>query len=171
MNKENWKEEFFNEIYDTTFYNLRKYIRRRCNDPTLVDDVLQEVYLEAFRHIDDLRTHENSIGWIYKTAENKIKKLNSINFKLITNEIAYDERIEDIPDKNSESDYILYEEYKEILLEDEYDLLIKKYLDGYSPSDLAEMTGTTVAGSKMKLSRIIKKLKNNLKADLFLIFY
>lgn len=62
MNRTSRDEIFFNEIYEHTFNNLRKYIVRRCNDPLLEDDVLQEVYLEAYRHIEDLKRHENSVG-------------------------------------------------------------------------------------------------------------
>ena len=38
--------------------------------------------------------------------------------------------------------------------------LIKKYDEGYSHKELADMTGSSVAGCKMKLSRIVRKLKN-----------
>lgn len=169
MNRTSRDEIFFNEIYEHTFNNLRKYIVRRCNDPLLVDDVLQEVYLEAYRHIEDLKRHENSVGWIYKTAENKVKKLNNVYYKLIANETAYNKGIEEISkDNDIESPYIIYEEYRRILKEDEYNLLMKKYCDGYSHSDLARMTGTTVAGSKMRMSRIIKKLQRNIKIRTFL---
>lgn len=164
------KEKFFNEIYNNTFYNLRNYIRRRIINISMVDDVLQEVYLEAFRHIDVLQAHENSVGWIYKTAENKIKKLNSVYKKHTTHEIAYDKTVESRSDEDIESNYIVYEEYRKILLDDEYDLLIKKYVDGYSNLELANMTGKTAAGNKMRLSRIIKKLKKILKTYILFIF-
>ena len=51
------------------------------------------------------------------------------------------------------------EEYRTALREDEYEILIKKYVEGYSHKDLAQVSGSSVAGSKMKLSRIINKLK------------
>lgn len=165
------KEKVFNKIYNNTFYNLRMYIRRRSINIFIIDDILQEVYLEAFRHIDVLQIHENSVGWIYKTAENKIKKLNSFYTKYAIHEIAYDKTVESVSDEDIELNYIVYEEYRKILLEDEYDLLIKKYVDGYSNLDLALMTGNTVAGSKMRISRIVKKLKKILKTYVFFSFW
>lgn len=98
-----------------------------------------------------------------------MKKLNNVYYKLIANETAYNKGIEEISkDNDIESPYIIYEEYRRILKEDEYNLLMKKYCDGYSHSDLARMTGTTVAGSKMRMSRIIKKLQRNIKIRTFL---
>lgn len=78
MNKTRKDKEFFEEIYNTTFAGLRKFVTYRCTNSALVDDILQEVYIEVFRHIDQLREHENIAGWIYKTADNKTKKLNKV---------------------------------------------------------------------------------------------
>lgn len=44
---------------------------------------------------------------------------------------------------------------------------MKRYNEGYSHREIAEMTGKTVASSKMKISRIIKKLKS--KLSIFLV--
>ena len=41
-------KEFFEEIYNTTFAGLRKFATYRCTDSALVDDILQEVYIEVF---------------------------------------------------------------------------------------------------------------------------
>ena len=73
MNKTRKDKEFFEEIYNTTFAGLRKFVTYRCTNSALVDDILQEVYIEVFRHIDQLREHENIAGWVYKTADNKTK--------------------------------------------------------------------------------------------------
>ena len=72
------QDEFFTGIYNETYNDLGKFVSRRTRNPGMSEDILQEVYLEAFRHLDDLKTHENPVGWIYKTAYNKIKKMNSI---------------------------------------------------------------------------------------------
>lgn len=171
MAKKHKREEFFNEMYNESFYNLRMYVRKRSCDSFIVDDILQEVYYEAFRHIEDLMTHENYIGWLYKTADNKIKKLNSVYYKHIMYETTFDETYENLVSMNDESDIILYDEYRRILSEDEYNLIMKKYREGYTHQELAKMTGNTVAGNKMKISRIIKKLKNKIKIQIFLLFF
>lgn len=150
----------FADIYEKTYYNLRRFVQGRSNNPVIVDDILQEVYIEVYKHIDDLRNHRNSIGWIYKTADNKIKKLNYIYNKHVLNEINLDVGRSLIVEEDA--GFIELEAYKEILEEDEYRLLLKKYGEGCSHKDLACMTGKSVAGSKMKLSRIRNKLIRNL---------
>ncbi len=72
---------------------------------------------------------------------------------------------------NDEFDIILCAEYRKILSEDEYDLVMKKYIHGYTHQDLAQMTGNSVGGNKMKISRIIKKLEHNLKMKGFLLLF
>ena len=71
-------EAFFEDIYNDTFEGLKRFVQHKSNNPAMVDDILQEVYLEVFRHIKVLREHVNAVGWVYKTAHNKIKKLNEI---------------------------------------------------------------------------------------------
>ncbi len=160
-------EDYFNQLYLNTYQGLRRYVQRMSADGEMVDDIMQEVYLEAFRHIDDLVTHENSIGWLYKTAEYKTKKLNNIYYKYISHETEYEEGMSDYLGKEDISDLLMFDEYKKLLHEDEYDLLMKRYNEGYSHREIAEMTGKTVASSKMKISRIIKKLKS--KLSIFLV--
>lgn len=153
----NSKEESFKNIYDDTYYYLRRFVERRSQNSAIVDDILQEVYLEVFRHIDDLLIHENYIGWIYKTAENKIRKLNNIYNEFLIHEISLD--AEEVLETTIEYEFIDFEKYREVLKEDEYELLMLKYNKGYSHRELAEMTGKSIAGIKMKLFRIIKKLR------------
>lgn len=162
----NAKEVFFNRIYDETYYNLRKFVEKRSRNPASVDDILQEVYIEVFRHIDDLTTHENYIGWIYKTADNKIKKLNNVYNYLLIHEINLDEG--KTMGTTNEDQFWDIEKYKKVLKEDEYELLIMKYNKGYSHKDLAKMTGKSVAGSKMKLWRITNKLRENINKSLII---
>lgn len=159
----NTQEEDFNIIYDETYYNLRRFVKKRSPNCTIIDDILQEVYLEVFRHIDNLKMHENYIGWIYKTADNKIKKLNSDYDYFFLHEIYFDEG--KALESTNEYEFTDFEKYRKVLKEDEYELLIMKYNKGYSHKELAKITGRSVAGSKMKLFRIIKKLRKTINKN------
>ena len=151
------QDEFFKEIYEETYSGLGKFVSTRARDSGMAEDILQEVYLEAIRHLEDLKQHENPIGWIYKTAYDKIKKMNSIYDR----HAFYETSLEEGMDQEvwDHSELVELEEYRTALREDEYELLIKKYVEGYSHKDLAQVNGGSVAGNKMKLSRIINKLK------------
>lgn len=160
-------EAFFEDIYNDTFEGLKRFVQRKSNNPAMVDDILQEVYLEVFRHIKVLREHVNAVGWVYKTAHNKIKKLNEIYNRHSIRETTMEEwncSVEEV----GVMEIIQLDEYKSVLKEDEFELLMLKYRDGFSHKELAEITGVTEGSSKMKLSRIINKLKKNIKLQIFL---
>lgn len=50
--------------------------------------------------------------------------------------------------------------------EDEYELLMKKYRDEYRYKDIAQITGSSVEASKIRMHRILEKLRNSLNKTL-----
>lgn len=160
MGEQQTKQEFFECMYLVTYLGLREFVKKRSLDYALTEDILQESYLEVYRHLDDLQMHENCIGWLYKTADYKIRKLNNIYNRHVKFEISWEEWEEEVIDNTC--DWFYFEEYRDMLDEKEYELLVRKYRDGYSHKELAQMTHSSVAGSKMKLSRILKKIRKNI---------
>ena len=119
--------------------------------------------LETFRHIEVLSTHENQVGWIYKTAEYKIKKLNEVYDRNMSRELSVTDFEEPFIEDHAET----------IIHLDEFALAMKKYVEGYSYKEIGQLTGNTESGSKMKISRLIEKRRKNigeLSNKLFLIF-
>ena len=167
MNKVQKDKEFFEEIYNTTFIGLRKFVVYRCTNPALVDDILQEVYIEVFKHIDQLREHENIVGWVYKTADNKTKKLNEVYNKYYNHKTELEEWNLTY-EENELAEIIQTNEYQSILSEDEFLLLMMKYKEGFSHQEIAKIKNITESNSKMKLSRIIRKLKNGIELQIIL---
>lgn len=169
MGKKQTKEDFFDVLYEETYYPLRRFVQRRSKDYAMTDDILQEVYLEVFRHLDDLETHENRVGWIYKTAENKILKLNDIYNQHLIHETNLEDH-EDITVAQTIEQVMELKEYRRILQDDEYALLIQKYVEGYSYKEISQINGKSVASNKMKLSRIVYKLRETVKTHSVLLF-
>ena len=167
MNKVQKDKEFFEEIYNTTFIGLRKFVVYRCINSAVVDDILQEVYIEVFKHIDQLREHENIVGWVYKTADNKTKKLNEVYNKYYNHKTELEEWNLTY-EENELAEIIQTNEYQSILSEDEFLLLMMKYKEGFSHQEIAKIKNITENNSKMKLSRIIRKLKNGIELQIIL---
>lgn len=156
-------EKFFNDMYQKTICPLKSYTMKHSCHPDFVDDILQEVYLEAFRHIQILRTHENHIGWLYKTAEYKILKFNKRYYENAAHETGYSEtETAGLFFTSEEPAAARFEEFQSILSPEEYDLFLKKYRDGLPYQALAKITHTSVSGSRARLSRIKKKLRKHL---------
>lgn len=140
----------------------------RSRNLHITDDILQEIYLEVYRHIDELAVHQNQIGWIYKTAEFKIMKLNEAYDRNASREFEGQDFTEPLTGDDTER-IIQLEEYRGILKEDELALVMKKYVEGYSYKEIGQMTGNTEAGSKMKIMRLIAKLKKNIGDNVILM--
>ena len=155
------KKELFQELYDQTYINLRRFVQHRSRNLHMVDDILQEIYLETYRHIEELAVHENQVGWIYKTADYKIKKLNEVYDRNVSRELSNTDFEEPSIEDNAEM-IIDLDEYKQILKEDEFALVMKKYVEGYSYKEIGQLTGNTALGSKMKILRLIRKLRKNI---------
>lgn len=167
MNKK-VQEELFRKLYDQTYAGLRRFVQYRSRNLHMTDDILQEIYLEMFRHIDELAVHQNQIGWIYKTAEFKIMKPNEIYDRNASREAGNTDAAEPLMDDYTER-IIQLDEYRRILKEDEFALVIRRYIEGYSYKEIGQMTGNTEAGSKMKISRLITKLRKNIRDNVILM--
>jgi len=156
------REELFRNLYDQTYTGLRRFVQYRSRNLHMVDDILQEIYLEMFRHIDELAVHQNQVGWIYKTAEFKIMKLNEAYDRNASRELGNQDFTEPPADDDTEG-IVQLDEYRRILREDEFTLVMKKYIEGYSYKEIGQMTRNTEAGSKMKITRLITKLRKNIR--------
>ena len=67
-----WRECRFAELFDRTFVPVVAFVRRRIPNAE-VDDVVAEVFLTAWRHIDTLAAaDEGALPWLYRTAMHAI---------------------------------------------------------------------------------------------------
>jgi len=53
---------------------LMRYIRRKINDPSVAEDILQETFLSAFRNYDNYVENGKIQAWLMRIAKNAINK-------------------------------------------------------------------------------------------------
>jgi RNA polymerase sigma-70 factor (ECF subfamily) len=63
MNKPSWQ---------VLRQDLFRFVRRRVHHEADAEDIVQEVFLRAGKHIDALRDHERLSAWLYRIARNAI---------------------------------------------------------------------------------------------------
>ncbi len=156
------KEQFIEKVFAEMYKELKLLVYRCSYDKELVEDILQETYLAAYRHADELIDNERYRGWMYATAMNKTKKLNYMNRK--HNEcISFEEQI----DIGVEPEYecMRFSAIKTFLPSEDYELLMRHYDEKYTYNELADIYGKTPSYIKMRVSRMVKKLKTKLKTD------
>lgn len=162
MDKET-KDKFLKELMDATYEKIYLFINRRQADKDFVEDVVQEIFLEAYRKAEILMDHPNQLGWLYITARNKMLKLNSKKKDLCfleEGDIAYIERLKTEEEQYGEIE--LEEAIKATVGEEQYQMLRDYYLNGYSSGEIAKKYGMESGNVRMRMSRLKKKLRETL---------
>lgn len=60
------------DIYGRERRKLLGFIRSKISNPEDAEDILQEVYANAIRTLDSTNPVDNLLGWLYRSASNKI---------------------------------------------------------------------------------------------------
>jgi len=59
-------------LIDRHLSKLRAFLATRCGSQTEADDLAQDVFVAACRHIESFRADGNFSGWLYGIARNKV---------------------------------------------------------------------------------------------------
>lgn len=60
------------QVWTELHTGITAFVRRRVRNPADADDIVQRVFLQVHRGLDDLRDDERLHGWIYRAARNAI---------------------------------------------------------------------------------------------------
>ena len=149
---------FYEQLYKENqkyVYNLARY---RLFDKNRADDVVQETFLAALRHMEELKTHPNLIGWLIRAAMNLIKEYNQKQMKSREDlhgviEFADPKTLEE----NLNTDEI---GCLSILNPDDAKLLTMFYIDDMNIRDIAKTLDTKENTVKTRLCRARERLRN-----------
>lgn len=142
-------------------YNeITRFVKYYVKDERIIDDIVQETFLEAYRQIELLMEHPNYKGWLYNTAKFKAKYMRSIQYKRDQTQLELDDAdtLEHaVFDRHEE---LFYEELKKRLTPKEYRLIMLKYRYGYTFDEISQKEGISKGACKMRINRILRKLKD-----------
>lgn len=65
-------KEALTQIYQTFQKPLLYYIMRNVSQKDVAEDILQEVFLKAYKNFDTLKEKQNIQAWLYKIASNTL---------------------------------------------------------------------------------------------------
>lgn len=150
-------------IYQECNYNLRQFIRKRIADESMVEDVLQEIFVKIHSQIDTLRDVRKLHNWIYQIARNTI--IDHYRSKKAIVELPEELKSADDPDNYDDNDV-----FNELTpcIQSLIDMLPKKYSDavvltvyqGLTQKEMGQKLGISVSGSKSRIQRARQQLKN-----------
>lgn len=169
----NNSDDSFKKLVNDTQRRVRSICYRFLNNTEEAKDVAQEVYIEVFQSINDIKNPEVLESWIYRIAVSKSidhiryqkrkKRFGSVTafFKINPEETGFDVPTKGNPQsilEDSQRDKILYKAI-DLLPENQKIALILNKIDGFTNSDIAKIMGTSVNS----VDSYIYKGKNKIK--------
>ena len=138
---------------------IRNLMRRCCNDPTLADDLSQQVFLQAWKDIKKLRQANSFAGWLRRLAMNTWYQHQRRSDPLKGAEESEDNTAaaEQQPALKMDLDQALAK-----LSVNERQCLILSYHEGLSHVEIAEMTDLPLGTVKSHIQRGATRLKKML---------
>ncbi|GAV13632.1 RNA polymerase subunit sigma [Paenibacillus sp. KS1] len=122
------------------------------------EDALQEIFLQAYRNLNQYIQNTNFSAWLYKIAYNhsmNVLKKRKRWYRLLlrSREIA--------PNPVPINHAAIIENMLELLTVEERHILLLRAVEQYSFTDIADIMGSNPAAIRKKYERLRTKLRNN----------
>lgn len=155
------------EVYQEKLY---WQIRRIVNEHEDSNDVLQNLFIKVWNHIDRFKEESQLSTWLYRIAYNEsitfITQKKKMNLADWENEEQKVTEISDSRDEMKNDMYLALDKAIETLPEKQKVVFKMRYYDEMSYEQMAEVTGTTVGGLKASYHHAVKKIEEFVKGAL-----
>lgn len=160
------RERGFKILMDAFQEPIYNYIRRLVVSHEDAEDVLQDVFIRVFRHIDQFRSESSLSTWIYRIATNESLRL--LNGRKEEGVVLSEEVHEELLGKLKASDYIDYEnelavKFQEAILslpEKQRLVFNLRYYDELDYEEIARILDSKVETLKVNYHYAKEKIKN-----------
>ncbi len=171
------REAGYRYLYETTYKSKYYLALQYMKNEDDAQDVIQDAYIRAFSHLENLERPEAFSSWLGRivanTAKNALVKKNPISFTDVENEdqeedftaLIQDERIENQPELSytREETRKLVHELIDSLSDEQRVCILMFHIEGESIKDIAQTLGCSENTVKSRLNYGRKNLK--LKAE------
>lgn len=160
------ENQFLEALYRDYFPKLLLYAKTVLQDTDRAQDVVQDTFHEAIRHIDTLTNHKNPGGWLMETLKNKIRDSERARRRFISRFISLDSDIveniipsnQSLDDQLEQDDTWVRQTIEDALTPEENKLLKRLAFDKASHLEVAKEFDITVYASEKRFQRIKEKL-------------
>ena len=164
-------DEFFHNLCKENYEQIFKYILVMIHDKTIAEDIVQEVFLIAYKKRKFIFSYENKRAFLYKVSKNltneyirksqkyKIVELNENNLvdEKDLCDLIYSRKDKKI-DEEKYIDYVINE-----LPQDKKQLYKLYYIDKIPMKNIASELHVNEATIRMRFVRLRKYIKNKIK--------
>lgn len=161
--EETKKQEEIAKAYTEYSNRVRRFIQSGIREEKAVEDILQDVFMEALRKYDVFSRHPKQIGWLYRTARYKMQEYirkNEYNQLVVSSQEEQEEL------GRHETGYLASEfnqTLKEVLSDEELQRFKRFFVWGYSVEELANREGISVNNMRVRLTRLKQKILKEIR--------
>ena len=143
------------ELYQSQYTHLYQTAMIQLKNPHLAQDIVQDTFLHAADHMDELSASNSTGGWLYKALQYLILHAIRTQKMLLARNIPL-EKAHHLQSNETEQEISELDRSNADL-----QLMIRYYEYGYSLSEIAEEWGITIGAAKMRIKRARTRLQNN----------
>ena len=168
-------DQFIEELYRNYYEELHRYCAMQFHFAPAymsdVDDIVQDVFIKAYRNRKELLAHDNKMGWLCITCRNMCRSIvrRDLRRKELTGVAVpledcndYAQRLDDIMRwVEQQEDREVLESLKQTLTDMEARVYKAYYEEGQSDHETAENLGMTRVAVRGILQRIRNKAKKH----------
>jgi len=168
MDKQNFKEQFFSQIYEENIEKIYRFILFKTNSEPLAQDLTAETFSRLWAQSSKGIEIKNPSGFLYKTIRNllvdhyRFRERGAISLDDMDFMKDENQEVEEAAIKNDDLNKV---KVALTSLNDSYRQAISLYyIEQESISDVAKSLGKSEGATRVLLHRGIKKLKRHLEA-------
>ena len=147
-------EGLYREMYTLMFYYAKKILLKEA----LAEEAVQETFVTACQRLDGLKSSPNPQGWVMNTLKhvtNKIKETRNVHNRYF---LLGDSALSVVADsKANHSDPALL--YDGLISQEDYYLLSRIGIDGYSILELADELDISLAACRKRIQRARERFR------------
>lgn len=168
-------DQFIEELYRNCYEELHRYCAMQFHFASAymsdVDDIVQDVFIKAYRNRKELLAHDNKMGWLCITCRNMCRSIvrRDLRRKELTGVAVplddcndYAQRLDDIMRwVEQQEDREVLDSLKQTLTDTEARVYKAYYEEGQGDQETAETLGMTRVAVRGVLQRIRNKAKKH----------
>ena len=151
----------FEGLYDRYTSKVLKRCYFICLNLEAARDLMQEIWIKVFLHLHTFKKHFTVSSWLYRLTTNHC--LTYLKSKAHTEQWSGDKAFDEPSQENPAASIEVHHLLQKLSLEDRT-LLAMKFLGEYSYEEIAASCKIGVSATKMRVSRLITKLREEVNS-------
>lgn len=164
-NNHDYHERVFLDIFETYSDAIYRHCLFRVSDHEVALDLTQDVFLKAWNHYTTGQEIQNWKAFLYRVARNRI--IDTYRSAARTRNVS----LNDLMDKGfdvgvfteevtAEAQHVLGVLHKQP--QEDREIIIMRYVEGLTPSEIADILGINVNATSVRLNRAIERFRKKI---------